>query len=65
MFTKRHFEKVAAIIKNRQPSRDNQITDYHTLRVALSGIADDFADEFQASNENFDRRRFMKACGFE
>ena len=58
MFTKKHFEAVAKTIKA-------QDTENYDVFKAVREIARDMANMFQASNERFDRNRFMQACGFE
>ena len=58
MFTRKHFEAVAAILKA-------QDTENYDVFKAVREIARNMADVFQASNERFDRNRFMQACGFE
>ena len=50
MFTKRHFEAIATLIKNS----DSQ-TKYE--------IAQDLAKLFQNDNDRFNGSKFFKACG--
>lgn len=50
LMTKKHFEAIAAII------RDSEVSPHL--------IARDFADYFQSINPNFDRDKFLAACGF-
>lgn len=35
------------------------------IRITLKCVAFDLASHFKASNSNFDRHKFMSACGFE
>lgn len=54
--TKRDFELIARVLKTW---RD----DFGAKRAL--GVAQDFADELQGTNPQFDRARFLKACGVE
>ena len=57
--TKKHFETIAAIIRRLStiavPDESGQ--------GMLSAVAVDLADYFATVNPNFDRERFLKACG--
>jgi hypothetical protein len=50
MFTKKHFEAIAKLIKE-----SNAETKY--------GVAQDLAELFSEDNPRFDGARFFKACG--
>lgn len=49
MFTKKHFEAVAHILKEAD----------------AEDLAAHFADIFEQDNPRFNRKRFMAACGFD
>jgi len=55
--TKKHYERIAFII--------------HTARTSVPKhnhewwIAENLADYFATDNKNFDRTRFLQACGIE
>lgn len=55
MLTRKHFEAIAAIIKQAD-ARDTQAI---TLQIAMN-----LCHLFKAENPAFDRERFMRACGF-
>lgn len=55
VFTKRHFEAIAAIFR--------AWTDDPCYEDDLTCIARDFADLFGEHNERFDREKFLSACG--
>lgn len=50
---RRHFELIAKVINNLNGPLDVDI------------VAKAFANELWATNENFDRARFLKACGVQ
>lgn len=54
MMTKKHFEEIARVL------------DYYKDESSVTqDIASDFADIFAKENPNFNRARFLKACGVE
>jgi hypothetical protein len=55
MFQKRHYEVIAEEVKGF----------YWVGKPDQRAIADRFADRFAHDNPNFDRSRFLKACGLE
>lgn len=55
MFTRKHYEKVVKVI-NRTIPYDDATVRHNTIQ--------EFADMFEDDNPNFDRDRFLKACGF-
>ena len=57
--TRKHFNSVAHTIKIQAQRTD----DPHALR-ALCAVTYALADEFSAFNSNFDKGRFITACGF-
>lgn len=54
-----HFEAIAKRIREI-PSTNDQAID-----IAIRDFADSLADYFATQNQNFDRDRFIKACGME
>lgn len=63
MFTKQHYEAIAEIIHKRTPRKDRigQLVPNETAVL----IAADLADYFIQDNPQFDRERFLSACGIE
>ena len=65
MFTKKHFEATARILKELSgeveelPGGPERLT----LKVAQAKLCNAFADEFRASNPRFDVDRFFEAAG--
>jgi hypothetical protein len=61
MMTRKHFIAVAALIKGLADTTADpaQATD-----IAVRDVADGLADLFAKDNPNFDRARFLTACGF-
>ena len=51
LFAKRHYEAIAAVLRNAQPG-------YHSL----DELCRDFAEMLEKDNPKFDIIRFMKAC---
>lgn len=65
--TRKHFEAIAADIKDAQIEANQFTLSDAELSQSLEGIrmvADRLADTFERFNDNFDRARFIKACGF-
>lgn len=67
-FTRQHFEAIANIIKDNDWSKLGQTSQSDERAQAahqvLRNVADDLADLFKQDNAQFDKARFMKACGF-
>lgn len=61
--TKKHYEAIAAILKKYKyaPLYEVDYSDYRTSQH----ISEDLADYFATDNRNFDRTRFLQACGIE
>ncbi len=57
-YQKRHYEDVARLLRERS----EHIFDEPLVRQV---IEIDFADLFAADNPDFDRERFLAACGLE
>lgn len=53
--TRKDFELIAKVLKGSE----NRIID----DLALEGLAETFADYLTDTNPNFDRARFLTACG--
>ena len=58
--TRRHFIAVAAIVRAlvSTTADPTQATD-----IAVRDLVDDLADYFATENPNFNRARFIRACG--
>jgi hypothetical protein len=54
--TKQDFELIARILRTHRDDFG---------RKRLERVAQDFADDLQGTNPQFDRARFLKACGVE
>ena len=62
MMTRKHFEAVAAILRDTGASTVQEPTEHEKGRQFQSAvIAGRLAGYFATENENFDRERFMKA----
>ena len=62
MFTKKHFEKIAEIIKKIPVKLEIECEDIPIAEKTRNLIANDLADWFQSENPKFNRERFLKAC---
>jgi hypothetical protein len=59
MFQKRHYETIAETLRiERNNASERQRSG---LSIAIGALADAFAHD----NSNFNRSRFLKACGLE
>lgn len=56
--TKKHFSAIAAALLIEVLTAKDQQT-----RAAIVAIAKRLAEQFAAFNPNFDRNRFLRACG--
>lgn len=61
--TKRHFEAIARMLRERVEFPDGTIDFDSGYRMATRHIAFDLADYFEEQNPRFDRQRFLTACG--
>lgn len=54
--TRKHFQRIAGILRRET---------YHVVirTDAVKQIAEQLADYFAEENPNFDRKRFLEACG--
>lgn len=59
--TKKHFEALAAALKAEQPGTNWDPNKHVQYRLDVRAVADVCA----RFNPNFDRARFLKACGVE
>lgn len=57
--TRKHFEAIAAVIRNNYSNTENA-----TERKAIQTLAKSLALEFKSINPHFDPNKFMGACGF-
>jgi hypothetical protein len=65
MITRKHFEAIADSIKNlKQGLIDSGELIYSDLQLVID-MVDDMCDMCRQDNPNFDRDKFIKACGFE
>lgn len=55
--TKRDFELIAAVIKARMADAS------HIERLELERLSLDMADALRSTNKQFNRDRFLRACG--
>lgn len=59
MMTRKHFEAIASILRDHTPVQGEAADITHADTVT------DLADYFATENPNFDRERFIKACGLD
>lgn len=57
MFSKRHYEALAEVLRVRRPRMEAPD------RPAWLAIVEGMADTFARDNPRFDRKRFIFACG--
>lgn len=63
--TKKDFEAIAAAFKRQKDFHEVALpAGDAVVKVALQDLATDLSAHFKASNPNFDRTRFIRACGF-
>lgn len=58
--TRKHFQAIAAVIRSHYENE----ADPNPWRYTAHAIAADLASVFAADNPNFDRAKFLAACGF-
>lgn len=61
--TKKHYEAIAAIIASTYRNAELYDTSGSERRDTLEVTASRLADYFATDNKNFDRARFLTACG--
>lgn len=59
MFTKKHFDAIAAVFYGELHSATGR-----SNRLIIRNLARRFASEFEKSNPRFDLQKFYIACGF-
>lgn len=63
MFTKKHYEAIAKIIKGNTTTGTGLISSYGLLPwMNRDSFVYELADYFLKDNPNFDREKFIKAC---
>ncbi len=64
-YARRHYEDIAAIINSHLKATELEKLEISKGKIeVLSSLYVNFANLFQQDNQNFDRERFLKACGF-
>lgn len=61
--TKKHYIAIAKILMMNHPSKDSN--NYESELCDFVTVCSNLADYFQTDNKNFDRARFLEACGIE
>jgi len=61
--TKKHFTALANMLRDRMGHNYSTIEFDNGYNTAIAHIASDMADYFAEENPNFDRDRFLTACG--
>lgn len=61
MFGRIHYQAIAEVFASR--SADTYQT--HDEFVVDCSLVEDFCDMFEKDNPNFEREKFLKACGME
>lgn len=56
--TRQHFELIARAVKDSREHWTNE-----SPKRAIDGVAETLADALAKTNSNFDRARFLTACG--
>ena len=62
MFTKQHYKAIAGIVEQNAHKAEIDQTESFWI---VANIARDLADYFTKDNLQFDRDRFLVACGIE
>ncbi len=60
---KEQCEAVAEIVKEKNNLHNDDAPSSYNIRGVLAEVACDLADLFEKDNPNFDRDKFLKACG--
>jgi hypothetical protein len=65
MITRKHFEAIAGVsrILNKVLIDSGELIFYSDLQLVID-MVDDMCDMCRQDNPNFDRDKFIKACGF-
>lgn len=62
--SKKHFECIARRIREQRGTCDDPLTSADAIR-ALDALARSLCEDFASYNPNFDRSRFLTACGVQ
>lgn len=63
---RRHFELIAEAMKRSKPPRLGMIADeQHIARAQWETCVSELATQCKLANSNFNRDRFLRACGVE
>ncbi len=65
MMTRKHFEAIAAAVRDAQGVSGNTGDDLTVERATLHRVAHALADACRRENPQLDRGRFLRACGVE
>jgi hypothetical protein len=60
--SRKHYQMVAEVFRNNAEALANG-SDSDEVWAMVEVLASDLADKFSADNPNFDRKRFIDACG--
>ena len=63
--TKKHFQAIAEILKEEFEQYGPNTTARTISKEISNDLAKKMADYFKSENANFDRSRFLSACGVE
>ena len=63
--TKKHFQAIASILKDEVEINSGGRPIDIGARLSAKEIAQKMADYFKSENANFDRARFLSACGLD
>lgn len=61
---KRHFQLIADVMSYTKPSRQVKPRGYRDRLGQWESVCESLVDSLRATNSNFDRARFLEACGY-
>ena len=61
IFARQHYQAIAEVFATKTAD----VYSTHSEYIAACNLAEDFCDMFLLDNPNFNRERFLKACGME
>ena len=65
MFTKKHYEAIAKVLQGyKQYNGEREYPGGGEVDAMIDGMVSEFGDMLERDNPNFDRGRFLKACGY-